>query len=247
MENSLENLSKDQLLALLQKETKRRVSTEEENTQLKFQVEYYKRLAFGQKRERFEGDKDQMSLPFEMDPETAQKQQEEVKEKLTYERRKRKSNHKGRMPLPEHLPVEEIEIYPSEDTTDMVCIGKEVTEELEYKPAIFYIKRYIRYKYAPKSKEGVVIGELPNRVIEKGIPGAGLLAWILTCKYLEHLPLYRLLQRFKREKIPVASSTLEGWTRQALKIIDILYQYLLIDTRTMGYLQSDETVCLEAA
>jgi len=35
MENSLENLSKDQLLALLQKETKRRVSTEEENTQLK--------------------------------------------------------------------------------------------------------------------------------------------------------------------------------------------------------------------
>ena len=128
MENSLENLSKDQLLALLQKETKRRVSTEEENTQLKFQVEYYKRLAFGQKRERFEGDKDQMSLPFEMDPETAQKQQEEVKEKLTYERRKRKSNHKGRMPLPEHLPVEEIEIYPSEDTTDMVCIGKEVTD-----------------------------------------------------------------------------------------------------------------------
>ncbi|MDT0678862.1 IS66 family transposase, partial [Zunongwangia sp. F117] len=94
MENDLENLSKEQLLALLhkqekflQKETKRRGNVEEENTQLKFQVEYYKRLAFGQKRERFEGDKDQMSLPFEMDPETAQKQEEEVKEKLTYERR----------------------------------------------------------------------------------------------------------------------------------------------------------------
>lgn len=248
MENDLENLSKEQLLALLQKqgkslqkETKRRVNAEEENTQLKFQVEYYKRLAFGQRRERFEGDKAQMRLPFEMDPGTAQKQQEEVKEKLTYERRKRTSNHQGRMPLPEHLPVEEIEIYPNEDTSDMVCIGKEVTDELEYKPASFYIKRYIRYKYAPKNKEGVLIGELPNRVIEKGIPGAALLAWVLTCKYLEHLPLYRLLQRFKREKIPIASSTLEGWTRQSLKIIDILYQHLLIDTRSMGYLQADET------
>lgn len=255
MQNSLENLSKDQLLALLkkqekslQKEAKRLAKAEkvtakvvEENTQLKFQVEYYKRLAFGQKRERFEGDKDQMSLPFEMNPETAQKQEEQVKEKLTYERRKSTSNHKGRQPLPEHLPVEVIEIYPKEDISTMVCIGKEVTEELEYKPASFYIKRYIRYKYAPKNKEGVVIGELPNRVIEKGIPGAGLLAWILTCKYLEHLPLYRLLQGFKRAKIPIASSTLEGWTRQALKIIDILYQHLLIDTRAMGYLQSDES------
>ena len=241
MENGLENLSKKQLLALLQKQEKEVFQHKQQIEDLKFQLEYYKRLAYGQKRERFEGDKDQMSLPFEMDPETAQKQQEEVKEKLTYERRKRTSNHKGRQPLPDHLPVEEIEIYPREDTSDMVCIGKEVTEELEYKPASFYIKRYIRYKYAPKNKEGVVIGELPNRVIEKGIPGAGLLAWILTCKYLEHLPLYRLLQRFKREKIPIASSTLEGWTRQALKIIDILYQYLLIDTRTMGYLQADES------
>lgn len=241
MQEPLENLTKDELLVLLEKERKKRAKAEKENTDLKFQVAYYKRLAFGQKRERFEGDKNQMSLPFEMEPKKAEQQEEELKEKLSYERRKRTSAHKGRVALPDHLPVEEIKIYPEEDITDMVCIGEEVTDELEYEPAKYYIKRYIRYKYAPKNKEGVVIGALPERVIEKGIPGAGLLASILVDKYEDHLPLYRQLQRFKRADIPIASSTLEGWTRQSLKILDILYQYLLEDTRSKGYLQADES------
>lgn len=90
-----------------------------------------------------------MSLPFEMEADQVQKLEEEVKEKLTYERRKRNSAHKGRVPLPDHLPVEEIKIYPEGDLSDMVCIGEEITEELEYEPSKYYIKRYIRYKYAP--------------------------------------------------------------------------------------------------
>lgn len=255
MQNSLENFTKEQLLVLLEKETKRRAKVEKivskkeqlilqkdhKISDLEFQLAQYKRLVHGQKRERFEGNKDQMSLPFEMDPETAQKQEEEVKEKLTYERRKRKSAHKGRMALPAHLEVREIQIYPQEDYSGMVCIGQEVTDELEYEPAKLYIKRYIRYKYAPKNKEGVFIGELPARVIEKGIPGAGLLAWILISKYVDHLPLYRQLQRFKRENIPIAASTLEGWVRQSLELLDILYQHLLEDIRSKGYLQADET------
>jgi transposase len=123
-----------------------------------------------------------------------------------------------------------------------VCIGTEVTEELEYKPASYFIKRYIRYKYAAKQKEGkVLIGSLPCRVIEKGIAGPGLIASILVDKYTDHLPLYRQIQRFKRENIPIAASTLEGWTRQGLKILDILYEHLLKTTRAKGYLQADES------
>src|SRR5690625_2179032 len=58
---------------------------------------------------------------------------------------------------------------------------------------------------------------------------------------MDHLPLYRQIQSFKREKIPIASSTLEGWARQSLKLIDILYKQLLDDTKSKGYLQADET------
>jgi transposase len=106
-------------------------------------------------------------------------------------------NHHDRAKLPEHLPVEELEIHPEGDLSDMICIGKEVAEVLECEPARFYIKHYIRYKYAAKNGEAVKIGELPERVIDKGISGAGLLAMILTDKYIDHLPLYRQKQPFQ--------------------------------------------------
>jgi transposase len=123
----------------------------------------------------------------------------------------------------------------------MTCIGKEVTEELECEPARFFIKRYIRYKYAAKNGEGVKIADLPERVIDKGIPGAGLLASILVDKYIDHLPLYRQKQRFARENIQIASSTIEGWTKEALLKLEPLYGQLVFDTKTKGYLQVDET------
>ena len=123
----------------------------------------------------------------------------------------------------------------------MVCIGKEITEELECEPAKFYIKRYIRYKYATKDGDGVRVAELPDRVIDKGIPEAGLLAMILTNKYQDHLPLYRQKQIFARENIQIASSTIEGWTEEALIKLQPLYEHLLYDTKTKGYLQVDET------
>ena len=229
-----EKLSKEALVQAFQKQ-------QEEILYLKHQIEKFKRLAFAQKRERFEGDPHQILLPFQM-PEAEKKQlEEQTTEKIGYERKKASSLHAGRQPLPEHLPVEEIAIYPEGDLTGMVCIGQEVTEELEYKPASYIIKRYIRYKYARKDKEGILIGSLPGRVIEKGIAGPGLLASILVDKYMDHLPLYRQQQRFKRENIPIAASTLEGWNRQALKTLEILYEHLLRETRAKGYLQADES------
>ena len=241
MQKPLESLSKKDLITLLNKERKGVEKAHQRISELEFQLAQYKRLVYGQKRERFVADQNQMCLPFEMNPDQVQQQEEEVKEKLSFERRKRKSAHQGRMPLPDHLEVREVEIFPEEDYSDMVCIGQEVTDELEYEPAKFYIKRYIRYKYAPKSQEGVLIGSLPARVIEKGIPGSSLLAILGVEKYMDHLPLFRIQQRFKREKIPIPSSTIGGWMRKLLELINIVHQCMLEDTRAKGYLQVDET------
>ena len=70
---------------------------------------------------------------------------------------------------------------------------------------------------------------------------------ILTGKYADHLPLYRQKQIFARENIQIASSTIEGWTKEALIKLEPLYEQLVFDTKAQGYLQVDETVCLEAA
>ena len=232
METVLENLSKEDLVKMVSRR-------DEEIDYLKSQLAMYKRMQFGQKRERFEGDPNQTELPFEADPQAAEQQQEEIKEKIEYTRKR--PNHKGRAKLPEHLPVVEIEIHPEGDLTGMVCIGKEITEELECEPAKFYINRYIRYKYASKKQDEIKIAALPERVIDKGIPGAGLLAMIITGKYADHLPLYRQKQIFARENISIASSTIEGWTKEALIKLEPLYEQLVFDTRTKGYLQADET------
>lgn len=110
---------------------------------------------------------DQLLLPFSPAQEQTQQQEEALTEKIEYVRKKQqKTTHKGRVALPDHLAIEEVEIYPEGDLSEMTCIGKEVTEELECIPARFFIRRYIRYKYAPKTKDAVLIGELPERVID---------------------------------------------------------------------------------
>ena len=212
MNTALEHLSKEQLIALVGERDRVIREKEAYESQLLALIDKFKRMAFAQKRERFEGNKDQMVLPFGEDETRQGEQQQVFEQKIEYIRTKKASAHKGRTPLPDHLPVEEVEIHPDGDLTGMVCIGKEVTEELDYIPAKYIIKRYIRFKYAPKAKDsslGVLIGELPERVIDRGIPGAGLLASILTDKYQDHLPLYRQVQRFIRENIPIAPSTIE--------------------------------------
>jgi len=239
METVLESLSKDELIALLEQQHSALAERDEKISYLQSQVEMYRRMQFGQKRERFEGDPAQMSLPFVAPVAEVEQQQEQTREKISYIRKR--PNHHGRAALPAHLPVEEIEIHPQGDLSEMVCIGKEVTEELECEPARFFIKRYIRYKYALKNGEGIRTGELPARVIDKGIPGSGLLTSILTDKYMDHLPLYRQKQRFAREGIRVASSTIDGWTKEALIRLEPLYEQLVFDIRQQGYLQCDET------
>ncbi len=189
METALENLSKEDLLKVISSRdekikslskdssskvkkinllTSERDILSQERDYLKAQVEMLKRMQFGQKRERFEGDPNQTELPFEAEPAEAQQQQEEVKQKIEYIRKR--PNHKGRAKLPEHLPVIEKHIHPEGGLSEMVYIGKEITEELECEPAKFYINRYIRYKYAAKNGDGVKIGELLSVSLIKASP-----------------------------------------------------------------------------
>jgi transposase len=188
-----------------------------ENQYLQFRIDQLNRLIFGAKRERFISNQHiegQLELPFEVEEKPADT---EKTEQITYTRKKKsRKNHPGRIPLPDHLPVEEITLEPGEDTTGLKCIGKEVTDKLELVPAKLFIKRYIRHKFIqPQDDEGLnhkaIIADLPAFPIEKGIAGASLLAQIMVDKYVDHLPIYRQLQRFSREKVHIPANTINGW------------------------------------
>jgi transposase len=145
------------------------------------------------------------------------------------------------MKLPEHLRREEIIIEPQEDITLCKKMGEEVTEVLEWEPGELYVKKYVRSKYAKPDGEGVLIGKLPSKPLEKAMAGAGLLAQIVIDKYVDHLPLYRQMQRFERGGIKLPYSTLTDWVGATCKLIEPLYEALKREVLKTNYLHVDET------
>src|SRR5690606_21490257 len=134
--------------------------------------------------------------------------------------------HPGRNPLPSSLRREDIIIEPTEDVSGCTRLEDEVTEVLEVKAAELYVKRYVRRKYVRKESEGIAIGKLPNRAIEKGIPGASVLAMLIIGKFVDHLPIYRQIAIFKRGGITLHYNTVLDWTNNGIDILVPLYDHL---------------------
>jgi len=209
-----------------------------------FQLEQMRRMIFGSKREYFVSNIDINQMRIEFEPKAAEIEEsvkaEREKIRVEYERKKPTKEHRGRLALPAHLPVVETIIEPTEDTTGMVCIGNDVTEELDYTPATLHINRTVRPKYmAPEDELGnqhQVIAQL-NRPIPKCIASAALLSMIFTDKYVYHLPLYRILQRINKMGVTIPSSTMESWAKLGAELIRPLFavhrQYVFSETYQM--------------
>jgi len=197
---------------------------------LKFQNDQLKRLIFGSKRERFEPAVDHNQLTIEFEPQVAEIEDSVKKERekirIEYERKKPKKAHPGRMQLPKNLPVNEIIMEPIGDTTNMVCIGQEVTEELDYTPAKLHINRYIRKKYITtedeKAEQKQVIAPL-YRPIHKCIASTSLLSMIFTNKYQYHMPVYRTRQMLIQLGVTIPDSTLDSWVKLGADLIRPLF------------------------
>lgn len=213
---------------------------------LQFRIDQLNRLFNGSKRERFvkNNDENQMSLPFEVEVEQEPEKQQET---ITYVRNKTKrKNHPGRMTLPSHLPVKEVVIEPEEDTTGMKCIGREITEQLDYSPAKLSVIRYIRPKYINLEDDQTlthkgVIGKLPASPIEKCMATPATLAIIPVDKFVYHIPLNRQQERFLQGGVRIPSSTINGWLEAICHLLWPLYENLKRRILAQGYLQVDET------
>ena len=196
----------------------------------RFQNDQMRRMIFGSSRERFVSNIDINQLRIEFEPKAGEISQAVKAERelirVAYERAKPKKEHHGRMQLPSHLPVVEIVIEPLEDTTGMLCIGREITDELDYTPPKLHINRFIRPKYITpedeKGQQSQVIATL-NRPIHKCMASAALLTMIFINKFIYHLPLYRTLKQIIQMGVPLPSSTLESWVKLGAELIRPLY------------------------
>lgn len=203
------------------------------------------RLVFGSRHERFVPSTPQEQLALGLTETPPQAVSSPPLQTIEYTRTQQRNTsekvHTGRMKLPASLPREQVIIEPQEDTTGLKKIGEEITEELERIPGKLFVRQYIRPKYARLDSQGIIIGNLPSRPIDKGIPGPGLLAQIVIDKYTDHLPVHRQIQRFEREGIKLSSSTLTGWIGSTCDLLDPLYNELKKQVLSADYLQADET------
>ena len=111
-----------------------------------------------------------------------------------------------RAPLPESLERVDIEheLAQSERTcphhgVELERFAEVVSEQLDIVPAKVRVLRHIRGKYRCPSCEGHLrTAALPAQPLPKSFASAGLLAFIVTAKYLDGLPLYRQQQQFGR-------------------------------------------------
>ena len=121
-------------------------------------------------------------------------------------------------------------------------IGHERTERFQYIPAKIVRHELIRPKLAcPCGQGGVSIAPLPPSVVTQGQPGAGLVAYVLLCKFVDHLPLYRQQQMFARLGVNFPRSTLGDWVEQGALWLQPLVREMKRQLLQRDYVQVDET------
>jgi transposase len=155
----------------------------------------------------------------------------------------------GRKPLPEHLPrIETLHPVPAEDRPcpicgqQRVCIGHVRSETLEFVPASFRVLVDAREKLAcADCEKGVVTAPPPDKVIEKGRPGPGLLAQVIVSKYGDHLPLNRQHKIYLRDGVDLPVSTLADWVRVVHECTEPLARRIGELALASHVLQADDT------
>jgi transposase len=167
--------------------------------------------------------------------------------------KERKVTPHGRQKLPEHLPVERIEILPPEATGELaaslVRIGEEVTETLERRSACFVRLQIVRPKFAFKGEpeRGIVSAPAPEAPIRRCLGGPGLIAYVLMSKFGDHLPLHRQEKIFAREGISLARSTMCNWVSESTSLLRCIVEAMAKDAKNAHCIAMDATGVLVQA
>lgn len=181
---------------------------------------------------------------------------EKAEETVEVASHKRKKS--GRKPLPAHLPRKVLTIELSSEEAKCECgshereiIGYEESEELEHIPEQLFVRRYRRAKYGPCKRckredllleKPLVTAPMRERIMPGSIASPSLLAAILTGKFVDGLPFYRLEKIYARHGLEISRSNMCNWAGRLLDrgllVINNLLREQLLSARLLGM---DET------
>ena len=175
-----------------------------------------------------------------------------IKPKKELNKTRSGENHAGRNQPASHLTRHTVEHdIPAHQKVCNDCgsllsfIGFEEREQLEAAIEKYIVLVHKRKKYACKNKScscgTIVTAPTPAEPIEKGLAGSNLLAEVIVDKYCDHLPLYRLQQRFKRQGITMSRSTLWHWIYRSALLLEPLVEAMITHQMASTHMFSDET------
>lgn len=166
-------------------------------------------------------------------------------------KRERKAKpHPGRQTLPENLPrVEEIVEVPAAQCLCAACqqempvIGYEVSEQLDVKPAEYFVRVIKREKRAcPCTKGGVRTAPVAASIIDKSLVSDRIVVDTVMAKYLDHLPLYRQSAMLARDAgVEIHRSTMCGWVMRVGELLLPIAEAMRRELLACPYIQADET------
>lgn len=163
---------------------------------------------------------------------------------------------RGRKKLPDDLPREDVIHDLSDEDKQCPCchkerprIGQDETEELDIIPARIKVLRHIKLKYGPcgctdflnREIPEVITAPQPARIIPGSIVSPGLLAYVITSKYVDSMPFYRQSKIFERIDIELSRATLCNWAMLAAEKCKPLIECMKNEIKSGPFIQMDET------
>jgi len=253
MQFTVENLPKDadSLINIILNQKNIILNQTSEIISLQEQLRLLVLRRYSKKSERFE-DPRQPSLFNEVEVEAGKEPESDTNandseiEIKSHKRKARGKREKFSDDLPkvrvEHDLSPEEKICPHHNT-EMKRIGEEVSEQLDVIPATVQVIQNIRFKYAcPCCDESPIkISPLPPQPIPKSNASPGLLAYIATSKYMDHLPLYRQEKIFSRFGADIDRTTMARWMIKLSELCRPLLNLMLEDLLAGDILHCDET------
>lgn len=216
------------------------------NEKLEHRIQLLLRRYYGPRAERYDPNQLLLVAKEELAPARPEAAPlEDEPEETKPRRRRRRSRRDARRELPrkrvEH-PVPERDLACGCCGEPLTKIGEDVSEEIEYEPASVFVIEHVRPKYAcRKCEEGVTTAPAPPRVIEKGVPGPGMLAHVAVSKFLDHLPLNRQERILERQGLRIARSTLCDWVAATAAILDPISKAMKAEVLASRVVHTDDT------
>jgi transposase len=154
----------------------------------------------------------------------------------------------GRKAIAAHLPRVEV-VHDLADVdrhcacgSPLIEIGSDVSEQLDYVPPKIRVLQHVRKKYAcPGCEQCVKTAPLPAQILPKTNAAPGLLAHLVTSKYVDALPLYRQEAIFARYGVNLPRATQAAWIIALAERVQPLINLMDERLRGSGYIRIDET------